>query len=141
MLFNPWSIGQALDFQELGPHWVASGQSRAFRPAELNNSRTGYDRIINERVLDMLRDEDEFREKMDIILRLEDQEERRTMNFTIDESMSYQTCVVSYLFSLNVSHSRRIRVSDMSSSQLWTLIFMLSSLRPHSMSSIRTRHP
>jgi len=44
----------------------------------------------------MLRDEDEFREKMDIILRLEDQKERRTMNFTIDESMSYQTCVVFY---------------------------------------------
>ena len=88
MLFNPWSIGQALDFQELGPHWVASGQSRAFRPAELNNSRTGYDRIINERVLDMLNNEDDFREKMDTILRLED------VNFTIDESMSYQTCVV-----------------------------------------------
>jgi len=87
MLFNPWSIGRALVSKKLGPYWVASGQSRAFRLAGLT-TRTGYDRIINERVLDMLNNEDDFREKMDTILRLED------VNFTIDESMSYQTCVV-----------------------------------------------
>jgi len=35
MLFNPWAIGQALDFKELGPYWVESGQSRALRLDEL----------------------------------------------------------------------------------------------------------
>src|SRR5712671_5427552 len=94
----------------------------------------------------MLCNEDEFRENLAAIL------EGGTMNFTVDESMSYQTCVVSYLFSLNVSHSRRIRVSDMSMSQLWTLIYYagyltivvnclyIPSLRLHSTTSRVHRH-
>jgi len=83
MLFNPWSIGRALVSEELGPHWVASG----------------YDKIIDQRVLDLLRNETEFRKKIASIL------EGGTMSFIIDESMSYRTA------------------SDMSMSQLWTLIY------------------
>jgi len=83
MLFNPWAIGQALNYQKLGPYWVASG----------------YDKIIDQRVLDMLRNEDEFRDNIGAML------EGETMTFTVDDNMSYKM------------------VSDMSMSQLWTLIY------------------
>jgi len=58
-----------------------------------HNSRTGYDRVIDQRVLNMLRNEDEFRRKMDAILMLE---EWQAVDLIIDETMSYRTCVVFY---------------------------------------------
>lgn len=97
-----------------------------------HNSRTGHDGIIEQQDLDMLRNEDKFREKIDAVLQGWD------INIIIDGSVSYQACVVDIAISIFdgsgflTCHRRNCGPSS---------TCQLSSLRPYSMSSIRTRHP